>query len=128
MPAPSSAATRTSSGSPTAITWGLGHYVPDPVAVCGRIVEWQGEFVIKDNTLVLNPPFVGEDGSIAPILSPISDPTNFKVGAVWQRLPGFFVHGGLNYSFGTGDRAGRLATTSTTTRGASMSASAGIPE
>ena len=53
---------------------------------------------------MLNPPYVAEDGSIAPVLSPISDPTNFKVGGVWQMSNGLFVHGGLNYSWGTGGR------------------------
>ena len=65
------------------------------------LVEWQGEFVIKDNTLLITPPYVAEDGSIAPLLSPISDPTNFKVGGVWQASNGLFVHAGVNYSFGT---------------------------
>ena len=85
------------------IAWGLGATFPTRSPLRG-IVEWQGEFVIKDDALVLNPPFVAEDGSVAPILSPISDPTNFKLGAVWQTKPGLFVHGGFNYSFGTGSR------------------------
>jgi peptidoglycan-associated lipoprotein len=85
------------------VTWGLGATFPTRSPLRG-IVEWQGEFVIKDETLVLNPPYVAEDGSIAPVLSPISDPTNFKVGAVWQASRGMFVHGGLNYSFGTDSR------------------------
>jgi len=90
------------------VTWGLGATFPSRSAL-RALVEWQGEFVIKDFTQVINPPYVGEDGSIAPVLSPISDPTNFKLGAVWQAGNGMFVHGGLNYSFGTGGRvvAGR---------------------
>jgi peptidoglycan-associated lipoprotein len=85
------------------VTWGLGATFPTRSPLRG-IVEWQGEFVIKDDALVLNPPFTGEDGSVAPVLSPISDPTNFKFGAVWQASRGMFVHGGANYSFGTGSR------------------------
>jgi peptidoglycan-associated lipoprotein len=85
------------------ITWGLGATFPSRSPL-RAIVEWQGEFVIKDNTLITNPPYVGEDGTIAPLLSPISDPTNFKVGAVWQASNGLFVHGGFNYSFGTEGR------------------------
>ena len=90
------------------ITWGLGAQFPTRSRL-RALVEWQGEFVIEKNTLVLNPPYVAEDGSIAPVLSPISDPTNFKIGAVWNAPVGLFVHGGFNYSFGTGDRtvAGR---------------------
>jgi peptidoglycan-associated lipoprotein len=85
------------------VTWGLGATFPTRSPL-RAIVEWQGEFVIKDETIVLNPPFVAEDGSIAPVASPISDPTNFKAGAVWQASNGLFVHGGLNYSWGTGSR------------------------
>ncbi len=85
------------------VTWGLGTTFPTRSPL-RAIVEWQGEFVIKDDTLVLNPPFTGEDGTIAPVLSPISDPVNFKIGAVYQASRGMFVHGGFNYSFGTGSR------------------------
>jgi peptidoglycan-associated lipoprotein len=85
------------------VTWGLGTSFPTRSPI-RALVEWHGEFVIKDNTLVITPPYVGEDGSIAPISSPISDPTNFKVGGVWQAANGMFVHAGMNYSFGTGGR------------------------
>jgi len=85
------------------IEWGLGASFPTR-SKFRALVEWQGEFVIKDFTQVINPPFIAEDGSIAPVFSPISDPTNFKAGAVWQASNGLFVHGGLNYSFGTGGR------------------------
>ena len=59
------------------VTWGLGATFPTRSQL-RALVEWQGEFVIKDNTQVLNPPFVAEDGSIAPILSPISDPDELQ--------------------------------------------------
>jgi peptidoglycan-associated lipoprotein len=85
------------------VTWGLGATFPTRSQFRG-IIEWQGEFVIKDFTQVINPPYVAEDGSIAPVFSPISDPTNFKAGAVWQHTNGLFVHGGFNYSFGTQGR------------------------
>jgi peptidoglycan-associated lipoprotein len=85
------------------ITWGLGAQFPSRSRL-RALVEWQGEFVIEKNTEVINPPYVAEDGSVAPLLSPISDPTNFKIGAAWNAPAGFFVHGGLNYSFGTAGR------------------------
>ena len=85
------------------VTWGVGAQFPTRSPL-RALIEWQGEFVIEKNTEVLNPPFVAEDGSIAPILSPISDPTNFKIGAVWNAPVGLFVHGGFNYSFGTSGR------------------------
>ena len=85
------------------VTWGLGAQFPTRSPL-RALVEWQGEFVINKNTEVINPPYVAEDGSIAPVLSPISDPTNFKIGAVWNAPKGIFVHGGVNYSFGTAGR------------------------
>jgi peptidoglycan-associated lipoprotein len=85
------------------VSWGLGASFPSRSRL-RALVEWQGEFVIKDNTLVIAPPYVAEDGSIAPLLSPISDPTNFKIGGVFQPSNGFFVHMGANYSFGTESR------------------------
>src|SRR5687767_3127912 len=85
------------------VSWGLGTGFPSRSKL-RALVEWQGEFVIKDNTLVTSPPYVAEDGSIAPVLSPISDPTNFKFGGVWQASNGFFVHAGANFSLGTDRR------------------------
>jgi peptidoglycan-associated lipoprotein len=86
------------------VSWGLGASFPSRSRL-RALVEWQGEFVINKDTLVTNPPYVAEDGSIAPLLSPISDPTNFKFGGVFQAKNGLFVHMGANYSFGTGSRA-----------------------
>jgi peptidoglycan-associated lipoprotein len=85
------------------VTWGLGAAFPTR-SQFRALVEWQGEFVIKDFTQVINPPYIAEDGSIAPVFSPISDPTNVKFGGVWQANNGLFVHAGANYSFGTGGR------------------------
>jgi peptidoglycan-associated lipoprotein len=85
------------------VSWGLGASFPSRSRL-RALVEWQGEFVIKDNTLIIAPPYVAEDGSIAPLLSPISDPTNIKVGGVFQASNGLFVHLGANYSFGAESR------------------------
>ncbi len=85
------------------ITWGLGASFPSRSKL-RALVEWEGEFVINKETLVLNPPYTAEDGSVAPILSKISDPADFKAGLVYQATAGWFVHGGLNYSAGTGDQ------------------------
>ena len=85
------------------VTWGLGAMLPTRTRI-RALVEYHGEFVIKDNTVLINPPYIAEDGSIAPLLSPISDPTNIKAGGVWQASNGLFVHAGVNYSFGTDGR------------------------
>ena len=83
--------------------WGLGATFPSRSAL-RALVEWEGEFIIKDNVRLLEPPVLGVDGSIAPLLSRIQDPANFKAGLVWQSTGGWFVHGGLNYSRGTEGR------------------------
>lgn len=85
------------------ITWGVGAQFPTRSKL-RALVEWTGEFVIEKNTEVINPPYVAEDGSIAPVLSPISDPTDFKFGLVWSAPAGFFVHSGVNFSMGTDRR------------------------
>ena len=79
--------------------WGLGASFPSRSRL-RALVEWQGEWVINANTELRAPPFVAEDGSIAPLLSRIHDPANVKVGAVFQGSRGWFVHGGANYSAG----------------------------
>jgi peptidoglycan-associated lipoprotein len=85
------------------LTWGLGATFPSR-SPFRALVEWTGEFVIKDNVLVTGAPLVAEDGSVAPTSSRISDPTAFKFGGVWQARNGFFVHAGGNYSPGTQGR------------------------
>jgi len=85
------------------VTWGLGAALPTRTPI-RALIEWQGEFVIKDHTRLITPPYIAEDASVAPLLSPISDPTNIKVGGVWQARNGLFVHLGANYSFGTDGR------------------------
>ena len=106
------------------VTWGLGAQFPSRSRL-RAMIEWQGEFVIERFTEVINPPYRGEDGSVAPVFSPISDPTNFKFGAVWNAPPAFracgvttaparIPHGGR-----PGDRPQRLVV--------STSASAGTP-
>ena len=85
------------------LTWGVGAQFPSR-SPFRALLEWNGEFVIKDNTQVIGAPFVAEDGSVAPTLSRISDPTTFKFGGVWQAKSGLFVHAGGNYSPGTQGR------------------------
>jgi peptidoglycan-associated lipoprotein len=85
------------------VKWGLGTTFPTRSPL-RALVEWHGEFVIKDHAIVLTPPYVAEDGTIAPVLSPISDPTNLTIGGVWQMSNGFFVHLGGDFTFGTESR------------------------
>jgi peptidoglycan-associated lipoprotein len=85
------------------VTWGLGMAYPSRTAL-RALVEYHGEFVIKDNVVVLDPPYIAEDGSIAPLLSRIADPTSFKIGGAWNARNNLFVHAGVNYSVGTSGR------------------------
>jgi peptidoglycan-associated lipoprotein len=85
-----------------ALKWGIGGAFPSRSPL-RALVELEGELVQEDN-LTLLAPLIAEDGSVAPVNSPIDDPTNFKAGLVWQAPRGWFIHGGLNYSVGTGDR------------------------
>ena len=90
------------------VKWGLGTSFPSRSKL-RALVEYHGEFVIDADTRVLMPPYTAEDGSIAPLLSPISDPTNVTFGLAWNASNGFFVHGGGNFAMGTDRRtvAGR---------------------
>jgi len=85
------------------IAWGLGTTFPSR-SQFRALLEWNGEWVIKDNVQVLNGPYVAEDGSVAPTLSPITDWSTFKFGGVWQAKSGLFVHAGGNFSPGTQGR------------------------
>jgi hypothetical protein len=70
------------------ITWGLGTTFPSRSAF-RALIEWNGEWVINKNTEVAGAPLVATDGSVAPTLSRIYDPTTFKFGGVWQAKNGF---------------------------------------
>ncbi len=85
------------------LTWGLGAQCPSRSQL-RALIDWNGDFVIKDHTQVIGAPFVAEDGSVAPTLSRIADPTTFKFGGVWQAKNGLFFHAGGNYSPGTQGR------------------------
>ena len=85
-----------------ALKWGVGAAFPSR-SPFRALVELEGELVQEDE-LTLLAPLIAEDGTVAPPASTIHDPTNFKAGLVWQAPRGWFIHGGLNYSVGTGDR------------------------
>jgi peptidoglycan-associated lipoprotein len=84
------------------IKWGLGASFPSRSPLRG-IVEVDGESIFEDELTLLAPLF-GEDLSVAPFASTIHDPFNFRAGLVYQTERGWFVHGGLKYTQGTGDR------------------------
>ena len=83
------------------IEWGIGAILGSRSRFRG-LVEYVGEWSFDEHTIVLQPPYTGEDLSIAPLLSGIRDDSHFKVGAVFQARNGAFVHAGVNYSQNTG--------------------------
>ena len=82
--------------------WGLGTSFPTRRSL-RAIIEVQGEQLFDDR-VQFSTPFVGQDGSVAPLSSLIDNPVNFKIGGVWQHPRGLFLHAGANYSVGTGSR------------------------
>jgi len=93
------------------MAWGVGAILGSRSRFRG-LVEWVGEWSFDENAVVLQPPYLGEDLSIAPILSGIRDDAHVKFGGVFQAKNGAFVHAGVNYSQNTGSHvvAGRLMT------------------
>jgi peptidoglycan-associated lipoprotein len=87
----------------SSLEWGLGTSFPSRGPL-RALLEVRGEQAFEENLVVIGPPFVGEDGSVAPTLSRIKDPVSMKLGAVWQHSNGVFLHAGANYSVGTGSR------------------------
>jgi peptidoglycan-associated lipoprotein len=83
------------------MVWGVGAIVGTRSRVRG-LAEWVGEWSFDENVVLLQPPYRGDDGSIAPLESGLRDPAHIKVGAVFQARNGMFVYGGLNYSQNTG--------------------------
>src|SRR6202042_1367865 len=67
------------------------------------LIEYTGDWMINPNTTTLVP-LIADDGSIAPMVSPLVNDSHVKIGAVWQMKSGMFVHGGVNYSMGTGSQ------------------------
>ena len=86
------------------MVWGVGGIVGTRSRVRG-LAEWVGEWVFDENVVLLQPPYRGDDGSIAPLDSGIRDPAHIKFGAVFQARNGAFVYGGLNYSQNTGSHS-----------------------
>jgi len=83
------------------MVWGIGGIVGTRSRVRG-LAEWVGEWSFDEKVALLQPPYLGDDGSVAPLESGLRDPAHVKVGAVFQARNGAFVYGGLNYSQNTG--------------------------
>ena len=82
-------------------TYGVGGIIGSRSRVRG-LVEYVGELSSDDNVFLLQPPYRGDDGSIAPLESKIPDVGHTKFGLVFQARNGMFVYGGANFSADTG--------------------------
>ena len=84
-------------GLSNGVTWGAGGIVGTRSRLRG-LAEWVGELSRADNVVLLQPPYRGDDGSVAPLESKIPDFQHLKFGAVFQARNGMFVYGGANFS------------------------------
>jgi peptidoglycan-associated lipoprotein len=83
------------------MAWGVGAILGTRSRFRG-LIEYVGEWSFDENAVTLQPPYRGDDGSIAPLLSGIRDDAHIKVGGVFQARNGAFVHAGVNFSQNTG--------------------------
>ena len=89
--------------------WGVGASFPSRSPVRALIEAW-GETALSDDVRVTGSPVVASDGSVQPLVSGTPAVTGVKVGGVWQATPGFYLHGGVNFTPGVSGRTvgGRL--------------------
>src|ERR1051325_5697883 len=83
------------------MVWGLGAIIGSRSRLRG-LAEFTGGWAFNENVYQFTPPYIGDDGSIAPLSSPLRDPSHFKFGGVFQAHNGAFVYLGANYSNNTG--------------------------
>ena len=90
------------------VEWGVGTIVGTRSRLRG-LAEWVGEWSFNENVYLFNPPYRGDDGSIAPLASPLRDASHIKFGGVFQARNGAFVYAGANFSQNAGSHvvAGR---------------------
>ena len=86
------------------IAWGVGAAFPSRTPL-RALVEAVGEMSVRQVRLSPGAAITADGGSVQPLVSEIPAFTSLKVGAVWQASSGFFVHGGVNYTPGVGDRS-----------------------
>jgi len=85
------------------IAWGIGTRFPSRSRV-SALAEWRGEWNFSQSLTLRNPPYLGEDGTFAPDVSFINDPSHLNIGVVYQAQNGLFAHTGFNFTPGVTDR------------------------
>ncbi len=85
------------------VGWGVGASFPSRSSLRAIVEAW-GEVATSDEVRVTGVPQIVDDGSVQPLVSPVPQVSGVKFGAVWQARPGFYLHGGAQYTPGVGGR------------------------
>ena len=96
---------------PNSFRWGVGTGIP--IANTFKLFgEVNGE-ILTDDTLALDAPIIGPDGSQSALVSPLKNPVDLTLGLQWDGPNGFYIGTGLTVSALHGDRemAGRVSKT-----------------
>ena len=96
---------------PNSIRWGVGAGIP--IANSFKLFgEVNGEF-LTDDTLRLDAPLIGPDGSESALVSPVKNPVDLTLGLQWNGPSGFYIGAGVNVAAIHDDRqlAGRVSKT-----------------
>ena len=96
---------------PNSLRWGVGAGIP--IANSFKLFgEVNGEF-LTDDTLTLDMPIIGPDGSQSALVSPLKNPVDLTLGLQWYSPTGFYIGAGVNVAAIHDDRqlAGRVSKT-----------------
>ena len=96
---------------PNSLRWGVGAGIP--IANSFKLFgELNGEF-LTDDTLTLDMPIIGPDGSQSALVSPLKKPVDLTLGLQWYSPTGFYIGAGVNVAAIHDDRqlAGRVSKT-----------------
>ena len=96
---------------PNSFRWGVGAGIP--IANNFRLFgEVNGE-ILTDDSLTLDAPIVGWDGSQSALVSPLTNPVDLTLGFQWDGPNGFYIGSGINMAAVHDDRelVGRVAKT-----------------
>ena len=81
---------------PDSFRWGIGTGIP--IGSAFRLFgEMNGE-LLTDDSIALDEPLVGMDGSFSSLLSPVQSPLDLTAGLQWENSRGFYVGAGVNVS------------------------------
>jgi outer membrane protein OmpA-like peptidoglycan-associated protein len=86
-----------------AFRWGVGAGFASRSPLRG-VLELNGVVPGDDVTTITGAPPVGIDGSVAPLVSDVSNVTRATAALTWQSRNGFFVGGGVSWNLPTRDR------------------------